>query len=162
MSRHKKKWVFGGAGLAIVALAAVAMAGLSAPVESKALLQQYKRALSNEVKALKHRQGFELKDLDASQTARLKEWKQKEKEARHAYFSKLPKGAEKRTFMKDHLARYAALRQVLKDELSQRKLEQESKLKALKEDQAAREKEFEEILKRGETPPERLWPVAGK
>jgi hypothetical protein len=129
-----------------------------APAEGKRLLSEFQRAQKSELKALVHRHDLEQKELKASQAARQNEWDRQEKAARHKFFSENPRGPDRRAYIKDFLIRGKTFRQMLKDEKTQRTEEQKARLKAMREDQAQRLKEFKEALGRNERPPARLWP----
>ena len=129
------------------------------PAEAKSLLKEYTRTLQNQLKAMEHRQKFEVNELKASQSARQKEWELKERDARHKYFAEHPKGPDRRAYVQDFLERRKAFLQILSDERIQRVREQQVRLQSAKEDSDIRLREFQEYLKRGEQPPSRLWPV---
>jgi hypothetical protein len=126
--------------------------------EKALLLREFKNAQRSAVRAFDHRQRMEFKELDASQKSRLKEWTQGERVARRKFFDENRKGAERRKYMQDYLAREKALRQVLHDERETRKRENDVRLKAVKEDHALKLKEFDALIKQGIRPSESLWP----
>lgn len=126
--------------------------------EAKTMAREFGKAQSAELEGLKHRQALELRELKASQSAHYKEWNKREIENRHKFMAE-HQGAEVRAYIKDFIARREALLRIQKDEKTQRVREQEVHLKALKDDQAAKLKEFRECLSRGERPPASLWPA---
>ncbi len=131
------------------------------PAEGKKLLHEFTRAQSSELRALEHRQKLEMRELKASQSARQKEWENKERDARHKYFEEHRRGPERRAYIKDFMERRKGLLQAMSEEKTQRAHAQEVRVKSLKEDQSARLKEFQAAIKRGERPPEKLWPSPG-
>ncbi len=135
---------------------------LISPAEASKILKEFTRALRSEAKALAHRQKFDLKELKASQAARLREWESSERKARHRFFAENKVPAERRVYVRDFVARRKALLQMMKDERKARERERDSRLSALKQDQASRLKEFQSYLSRGERPPEQLWPAPGR
>ena len=126
-------------------------------VEMKRLEKAFAKSLTAQYVALVRKQKAEMKDLVASQDSRTKDWKANEKAAIKKVFSEL-RGKEARPFMRDRDHRYNAFKQLLADERSERKREQQVRLDALKAEQMQRFKEFSEYLTRKETPPQRLWP----
>jgi len=135
---------------------------LISPAEASKILKEFTRALRSEAKALAHRQKFDLKELKASQAARLSEWETSERKARHRFFAENKVPAERRVYVRDFVARRKALLQMMKDERKARERERDARLNALKQDQAGRLKEFRSYLSRGERPPEQLWPAPGR
>lgn len=131
------------------------------PVEVKQLLREFQKAQASEYRAIDHRQKFELKELDASQTARRKEWERKERDARHLFFANNKKGPERRKYIQDFLERRKIFRQLLIDERAQRIHEQKVKLDGLRQDHETKLKEFKETIQNGARPPAALWPRAG-
>lgn len=129
--------------------------------EVKSLLREFNRALHAELRALEHRQKFELKDLVSSQKARKYEWEAREREARRLFFAENEKGPARRAYIQDFLERRKTLHKMMKEEKRERTRTHEVRRKALREDQYVRSKEFQEFLNRGERPPERLWPQPG-
>jgi hypothetical protein len=126
--------------------------------DQRSLLNEFQKAQRSEAAALEHRQGLELKELKASQAARLKEWEAQDHEARRKYFQDHPKGEEKRAWIRDSRERHKALLSLYTEERNQRTHDFEVRRKSVKDDQAAKLKEFQEYLKKGEKPPQRLWP----
>jgi hypothetical protein len=125
------------------------------------LAREFLRAQKGELKALEFRQRFELKELKASQQARLKDWERKETEARHQYFAAHSAGPDKRAYVKDFVERRKAFLQILVDERAARARDQQVRADSVKSDQAGRLKVFIEHLDRGEKPNDDLWPQAG-
>lgn len=133
-----------------------------APAEGKKLLGAFQRAQVAELRALQHRQSFELKDLAASQKSRRKEWEQRETQARHKFFAEHTKGPERRAYIKDFIERRKGYFQQLAEEKAQRRQEQKVRLASFKDDQKARFLDFKARVERGERPPTELWPAAGR
>lgn len=131
------------------------------PDECKKMLEEFKSALKQELMSLEHRIKTERAELLASQKLRMREWKNAEKDKRRDFFNKNRDGLIRREFMRDREARYSTLKGILDDEKKRRNDENDVKLKALKEDQAQRLKEFERSLALGKRPPETLWPKPG-
>lgn len=129
--------------------------------EARTLSKEFIRAQRTQLKASEHRQEFELKELSLSHKARIREWDTKEKALRRAFFKEHTRGPERRTYVQDFLARRKAFRAALAEERAAKLKQQEIQRKVLKEDQSAKLKEFDETLKRGQRPPERLWPQPG-
>ena len=129
--------------------------------QAKPLKDEFQKALTNEARALDHRQKTELKELKASHAARQKEWENKEKETRHAFFKQHTNWSERRTYIRDFLDRRKAFRNFLADELSQRTRDQEARRTALAVEQKGRLEEFQADLNRGMRPSQRLWPASG-
>lgn len=130
--------------------------------ELQRMSRDFTRAQKDEQLALEHQQQMERKELQSSQDQRVREWKKKEQEARHKYFAEHSVGAERRAYVKDFIDRRNSFLKMLADEKTQRVHEQDIHMNSLKEDQVVKRKEFEEHLKRGDTPPQTLWPTAGR
>ena len=126
--------------------------------DSKLLLKEFQKAQSTELKALEHRHKLELKELKAASSLRQKEWEKREEEARHKFFAEHTRGPDRRGYIKDFMERRKVFQQLLKDEGVNRAHEQDVRLKAMKQDQASRLKEFQTALGRGERPSQSLWP----
>ncbi|MEK6578859.1 MAG: hypothetical protein AABZ55_06505 [Bdellovibrionota bacterium] len=88
----------------------------------------------------------------------MKEWKEKEKEARHKYFKSGVKRAEKRAYLIDYFEREKATIGIMEEEKKKRVMEQNVSLDSIKTDQEAKLLKFKEILEKGESPPPSLWP----
>ncbi len=131
------------------------------PANAKTLLKEFQRAQNSELKALEHRHKFELKELKASQSVRLKEWEKKEQEVRHKYFAEHSKGPERRAYIQDFIKRREAFRKMLAEEKIQRTKDQEARYSAIRQDQAARIKDFKKALEDGQNPGQHLWPNPG-
>ena len=126
------------------------------------LLVDFQRAQANELKALDHRQKMELKELKYSQSARQKEFENREKESRHVFFREHSEGPKRRDYVKDFLERRTVMISVMKEEKSKRAIEQDIYVSAVRDDQATKLKEFKEALAKSEKPPESLWPRTGQ
>lgn len=131
------------------------------PVEMKRLMQEFKKAQRSEFAAAEHRNRFDTKELWASQKARQKEWEIRERDARHKYFSDHKKGNERREYIKDFIERRKNFLKMLAEERNLRHNEQTVHLKAIKDDQDSKTKEFKNILDRQERPDAKLWPRVG-
>lgn len=127
--------------------------------EMASMRRQFRSALAAEFKALRHRNGLEMKELTASQKARTREWKEKENASRRKIFSEKMTAQERRAYFKEREIRYKAFLKILSDEKNQRAQEHKAREKAIQQDQAAKVKEFDEFLSRGDLPPEGLWPA---
>jgi len=131
------------------------------PAEGKRLMSEFVKAQRTQLKAADHRQDLELKELSASHKARIKEWDSREKGLRRAFFKEHSTGPERRTYVQDFIKRRKAFRVGIAEERSTKVKDHELRRQQLREDHVAKLKEFEAILKRGERPPERLWPQPG-
>ncbi|MBI2712728.1 MAG: hypothetical protein HYX41_07745 [Bdellovibrio sp.] len=130
-------------------------------VEAGSLMHQFIIAQKSEIKAFDHRKKFELKELKASQDRRLHEFEKTEKEARHKYFETHTKGEERRAYVQEFIKRRDAFRASLVDERTRKNSELETSLKSIKEDQAAKFKQFKTEVQKGDIPAKDLWPKAG-
>ena len=125
--------------------------------DAKQLLKEFRKSEGLQIRAMEHRHNLELKELKAAHAARQKEWYQREKDVRHKFFAEHTNGPDRRAFIKDFLERRKAFLKMISDEWSQRIRDQEVRFTSVKGDQAARLKEFQETLQRGEKPAARLW-----
>jgi pyruvate-formate lyase len=125
--------------------------------EIKQLTREFNKAQSNELQALKHRQKMEMRELEAAQRAYRQEWQKKETTLAKDYY-KTHKGAEFRVYMHDLQARRKAMAKMQDEDKHRRQQENEARLKAAKQDQESKLKEFKAALSRGERPSKTLWP----
>lgn len=130
--------------------------------EARSLLSAFKKAQATELKALEHRQKFDLKELKASHSARKKEWEAREKEARHTYFKENTKGKLRRVYVKEFIQRRKALLSIFGDERARRKNEHQVRRNAVVEEQRAKLKMFQNALDQGVEPRRDLWPSPGQ
>lgn len=130
--------------------------------EAKNLYIKFIDAQKAELRALQHKQASDRRELDAAQASRRKAWLKNEQETRHQFFAQHPKGSDRRTYVKDYLERLKALDRSLKDEHNQRLHTQDQEVQALKQDQVIKLREFQDALKRGDRPADRLWPAPGR
>ena len=109
-----------GCGLALVLLVSADnvpgwTAGMEAPgpsllqsasgeFDAKTLLKEFLRAQNTELAAVRHRQDSEIRELDASQKARRREWEEKERKNRKDFFASHLDGPERRVYIKDFLS----------------------------------------------------------
>jgi len=140
--------------------AAPSLASSSAPLgetQKKQLELEFKQALQTELAALNHQMSSEWKALKASQRAREREWKSREKTARRDFFKTTTVGAEKTKWMEDRKARYHAFKKDLVEELKRVKTEQLARRAHLLEDQKLRLSRLQESLSQGKSPDAELW-----
>jgi hypothetical protein len=130
--------------------------------DSKVLLREYLRAQRSEVKAIEHRNQFELKELKASQNSRRKEWEAHEKEERYKFFEAHPKGSERREYVQDFIRRRDEIQKQFSEEKAQKIRDQEKALAVVRQEQAARLSEFKKAIAQGQHPSPELWPKAGQ
>ena len=128
------------------------------PTELKTLLREFQRAQKGELQALEHQQDLEKRELRASQNARFKEWKKKEKDERHKLIQQHMPFDQLNPKFKDYVRRMKALQKIFEDERTQQLREHDARLNAIKHDQVTRLREFQDAIQRGDRPPQRLWP----
>lgn len=126
--------------------------------EGQQLLKNFDRAQSSVLGSLKHRQKVELDELKANQRHRRKEWEQAEREKRRAFFESNTAGRDRRVYVKDFIERRRVFRQLLKEELANRKREHSVRRKALVADLSEKRKQFRSALKEKRRPDPGLWP----
>lgn len=131
-------------------------------LDSKALLREYVRAQRSEIKAIEHRNQFELKELKASQNSRRKEWEAREKQERYKFFESHPKGSERRDYVQDFIRRRDELQKQFAEEKAQKVREQEAVLTEKRKEQASALSEFKKAISQGKSPSPDLWPKAGQ
>lgn len=129
--------------------------------EAATLLQQFSNAQKTEVKAMNHRQNFELKELRISQDTRLREWEKAERAARIQFFEVHTKGPDRRTYIQDFIKRRELVRKQFVDQRTQKISDHEASLKVLKDDQAQKMNQFRESIQKGDLPSQDLWPKPG-
>ena len=130
--------------------------------DKRSLQREFEKAQSAEAAALRHRQAFDLKGLDASQSAQRKDWESRERVARRKFFAEHSQGAERRTYVKDFLERRRIFIQLTLEDRKKRKTEMEVRIKSLKDDQKMRLQEFKKALEKNDRPPDWLWPKTGQ
>lgn len=130
---------------------------LSASV-ARSLLVQFRRAQQNEISATRHHLQFELKELKQAQSAKEKEWAEKERKERRKFFEENKKGPERRKYIGEHLERRKKFERELSDARKTKKADIDARLDELKKNQAENLKKFEEAINRKERPDTALWP----
>ncbi len=133
-----------------------------APQEGKVLLREFSRAQVTQVKALEHRNQFELKEFKVSQDFKFKEWKSREQEARHRFFSEHLNGTERRVYIQSYVQRRDALLNDLSSEKSKKAQELDFKINELKDVQGKKLQEVKKLLEKGKRPDPSLWPESGR
>ena len=102
--------------------------------ELNVLRTQFLKAQRSEFDAVVHRHAFELREIQASQGARRKEWESKEKAARHKFFAEHTAGPERRAFVKDFVERRKSFLAITSDERSKRVQDQDVRIKSMREE----------------------------
>ncbi|MEK6705980.1 MAG: hypothetical protein AABZ06_09340 [Bdellovibrionota bacterium] len=126
--------------------------------ESVKLLREFIRTQKNGLSALKHRQNLELKELEAAQRARKKEWMVKYQGVLNdCVAEKRKKKGNREECVQEYREHRKVFQQILRDERLQRVREQDVRYKSLLADQASRFREFKEYLVKAERPPYWLW-----
>jgi hypothetical protein len=128
---------------------------------NKDLVKEFTLAQQSELKALEHRNRFEIKELKSIQDGKLRAWEKKEKELRYAFFNDHPKGADRRAYVKDFLERRDAMRKGFAEERAQKMKELEARVLALKNEHSQKLEKFKTHISEGQIPDSKLWPQAG-
>lgn len=131
------------------------------PKDAKKLESEFLKAQRNELKALEHRQKIEMQNLKAEQKNRRNAFEKTEQGKRHQFFVDHPNGPDRRAYIQDFMARRQVMLNIQGDERNERQREQRAAHQALKDDQQVRLQEFQDFLRHGQRPPDRLWPKAG-
>lgn len=113
------------------------------------------------MKALKHRQSKELKELDRAQDARYKSWKKSETAARRTFFTENPKGTDRRRYIQGVKNRRESLLREMKEERKTKLAGHEEARLTLQDEHRERRKEFESYLAQGKRPPDSVWTKPG-
>lgn len=127
------------------------------PRQSFDLRNQFMKSQRQALKALEHQSRTELQELEVSQRARRREWDVTEREKRREFFKANEKGADRRAYIKDFVARGKEFNRALDVERTEKRASIKASLLKLKEQQKAKRQAFEAALKRGETPSQDLW-----
>ena len=130
-------------------------------LDPKVLIKEFQKAQKSEIKALEHRYEFELKELKASQSTRMKEWKDREEKARHLFFEQHGNGPERRLYIQDFMRRRDELNQANKEEIARRLKEQSERVEAVRSDQLLKLTGFKSTIEKGFQPSANLWPRPG-
>jgi hypothetical protein len=125
--------------------------------EIKKLRAEFKKAIREEGKAFEHQERSTMKELQAAQNARFKEWKDKEKKARHAFFNEHSTGPEQRHYVLDYRERRKQFEKSLVEEVNASRQLWKDKKDALHLSQKTREGKFESALKEHRRPEADLW-----
>ena len=125
--------------------------------EIKRVRSEFKKHQSQEFSSLKDRQAREWKEGVAQRKARKKEWDDRERAARRAFFQQNPKGHDRRAYIHDFMDRRNAFYQSLKDEETRQKAEQEHEKSALLDAQKTHLQELEAAFGRGLRPAPSVW-----
>ena len=126
--------------------------------EKKTLTKEFKRALSNELLSLSHREKSELKQFSAAQGAKVKNWRETEKNARRKYFEQHMSGPERRDYVKAYLKRKEAFDQSIVEEANTNKKEWKARHEDLSKLQKEKEVLFQKSLDSNTRPDPALWP----
>lgn len=130
--------------------------------EARLLSREFTRAQANDARKFRQDQLAALKELRASQNARDREWRANEDQRRHEFSGTKPKAPQIRQYISERKDRYQAFQRMLKDEYADRDREAQVRRKAFEDDQAAKKREFDETLQRGERPSDSLWPAGSR
>lgn len=117
--------------------------------EAKVLLNEYQRAQKTQLKALRHRQGLEIRSVTRAQKIRLSEMKRKDAET-----EKEKKGGN----LKEVLEERKRLQGEQVSDLSQKKIRHREEIKKIKEIQKKNLQKFQAYLSQLVRPPVELWP----
>lgn len=131
------------------------------PIEARELGIQYRKALRIELRAERQRVEGEFREFRQAQSAREKEWAEKERKDRRKFFNENRKGADRRKYIGDHLERKQKFEKEISELRTQRRQEMETQLASLKRRQAENLKKFEEAIKKKVRPSKDLWPKQG-
>ena len=134
--------------------------GLLSSFSSSKLVRDFTRAQKAELKNRDLKNKIELKELKVAQETHRKNWEKNEKITRHQFFDEHPKGQDRRAYIQDYLKRKEQLNHDFAEEKKIRVAEQEENMKTLKQTQLTNLQKFNEMVDRGEEPPQDLWPKA--
>lgn len=143
--------------------AAVAPAATPASLtdaEKKKLLLEFKKALGSQKVALAHQEKSAMKELNASQAAKQKKWREDQKKARQQFFDQHQNGPERREYVQTYIKNKEEFETSLKVEYANAKKSWAEKSVALKESQKDLEAKFKAALASGVRPGPELWPTA--
>src|SRR5690606_31778890 len=127
-------------------------------VSPEKLLVEYRRSQTSQRLSLEHRQELEIRELKTSQAARKKEWDVNENLVKEIFLSKKPTANEKAAYFTDLKERSRLFQELLERELKDRQEFNRTRRENLRQRQNDALTQFQEYLKRGENPPQDLWP----
>ena len=127
--------------------------------DKKKLLQDFKKANSDEEKTLDRQEKTAYKEIQTAQAIKLKEWRNDERKARRVYFDQ-HSSSERRAYVQDYIKRKEKFEQSLKDELAASRWSFKGKKDALKQSQKEREVKFKLALEHNVQPDQNLWPAS--
>lgn len=134
---------------------------LISTAEAETFLIEFVKAQTTQLKALQHRNQFELSEFKASQGSKYKDWLAHEKELRKAYFESHKTGAEQREYIKFYRQRLKVYRQEMSAAESHKIHELSQGVENLRAEQAKRLQQVRQLLKQGKRPGAQFWPEAG-
>ena len=138
--------------------ACAAMTSAITPAKAKIMQQEFEKAQYSELKALEHRLRLELQEYKTAQNAQRKQLDEKEKQSRHQFFKDNPKGADRREYVKQFLERRKGYIASQQEDVKKRQGEHELRVAEFKKQQKEKLDQFSAELKKGERPPDTLWP----
>ncbi len=128
------------------------------PAESRNQLREFTAAQSAALRRLKRQKRTELQTLRRSHKLEYKEWKLKEQSERKKFFEAHIQGPERRAYIEEFMRRRESFLQSQSQKLSQLEQSQGTEQKKAVEDQAEKRRKFQEAIRKGEKPPQELWP----
>lgn len=126
--------------------------------DKKAILSRFKSALASEEGALQHQHEMERKAMVQAQSARKKEFLTEGRRKQLEVFKNDQDGKRRREFQQEALRRRRMFFAILKDEMKLKNQQQRSEMNSLQELNRLRIRQFESHLKKGQYPPQDLWP----
>ena len=125
--------------------------------EAKSLEVQFKKALSQADAALDHQEKSALKEFYTAESQKVKEWRNREKRERRAFFDKHLSGPERRQYVQTYLSRKKEFDQSQKNDLNSFRLMWREKRDLFKKDKEIRMGHFKEALQKRLRPDPALW-----
>ena len=128
------------------------------PEQKTKLLSEFKKALNNEEKSVQHQDRSEMKEFNAAQSLKIKNWREHERSVRKSFFESHQSGPDRRKFVQDYIKRKEQFDLANKNDQIASKKASKEKLENLKKQQAERLIQFQKQLEENHTPDVSLWP----
>ncbi len=147
--------------VAVGVLSFLCLVSVGHAVPNQALQREFKKTWDLERKALEHQSAVALRQHRTAQKAQSKEWRNKERSERHAFFAAHMSGKERREYVQNYLERKEKFEKAQEQGSLDLSQDWATKRKLFKERRMNAEIQFNAAVLEKRDPPIEVWP-AGK
>lgn len=144
--------------VAIGMFAFLCLVSVGHAVPNQAMQREFKKAWDLERKALDHQNSTAIRQLRTAQKAQAKEWRNKERTDRHAFFAAHMSGKDRREYVQKYLDRKEKFEKSQEQGTANLSDEWAAKRKSFKERRQNAEIQFNAALLEKRDPPVEVWP----